>query len=143
VTPVTTDGAPFLVLMYHRVASPAADPYNVCVTPERFEEQMAWLAANHEVVPLADISSPSRTPRVAITFDDGYRDNLAVAEHLSARGMPASFFIVAGQLGSTTPFWWDGVYHCLTHGTGSPSGWVELEHVRLLAEVATETGRER
>src|SRR5262249_12110967 len=48
----------------------------------------------------------SRT--VAITFDDGYRDNRTVAAPaLKTRGLPASFFVTAGFVGSQTVQWWD------------------------------------
>ena len=36
---------------------------------------------------------------VAITFDDGFADNLAAAEALEARGMRATWFVVTGRLG--------------------------------------------
>jgi hypothetical protein len=32
-----------LVLGYHRIAEPSWDPYNICVTPEHFDEQLEVL----------------------------------------------------------------------------------------------------
>jgi peptidoglycan/xylan/chitin deacetylase (PgdA/CDA1 family) len=47
---------------------------------------------------------------VAITFDDGYRDNY---EHawpiLKKYGIPATFFLVAGALDNKMVLWWDRV----------------------------------
>ncbi len=37
---------------------------------------------------------------VAITFDDGFADNMAAAEALEARGMRATWFVVTGRLGA-------------------------------------------
>ncbi len=89
------------ILMYHRVASvPAYD--QLVVSPGRFEEQMEHLAARFRVIGLPDAveeiaaGGPARGG-VAITFDDGYRDN---AEHalpiLRKYGLAATIF-VAGR----------------------------------------------
>ncbi len=53
---------------------------------------------------LATGNLPART--VAITFDDGYADNLSTALPLLERyEIPASCFVVSGTLGRE--FWWD------------------------------------
>jgi peptidoglycan/xylan/chitin deacetylase (PgdA/CDA1 family) len=45
---------------------------------------------------------------VAITFDDGYSDNLHEAlPKLYAADWPATVFVVAGQVGDDREFWWD------------------------------------
>lgn len=87
------------VLMYHRVV-PRNGFDQLTVTPERFAEQMAWLKARCEVVSLADaasqLSSPAggARPCVAITFDDGYLDNLQHALPVLQRlGLPATIFV--------------------------------------------------
>ncbi|WP_051944508.1 polysaccharide deacetylase family protein [Streptacidiphilus rugosus] len=54
---------------------------------------------------------PPLPPRaVLVTFDDGdvsvHRDALPA---LKARGIPAVCFVVAGLVGTDTPFWWDEV----------------------------------
>jgi peptidoglycan/xylan/chitin deacetylase (PgdA/CDA1 family) len=101
------------ILLYHRVAREAHDPWGQCVAPDRFAEHMALLAEAAEVVPLARLPDaigrrrPSR-PLVAITFDDGYVDNLVAARPILERhGLPATVFLVSGWLGRTRPFWWD------------------------------------
>jgi peptidoglycan/xylan/chitin deacetylase (PgdA/CDA1 family) len=51
-----------------------------------------------------------RLPRdaVAITFDDGYCDNLTRAKPLLEKhGVPATFFLATAAIGSGTAFWWD------------------------------------
>lgn len=101
------------ILLYHRVARERHDPWGQCVAPERFAAQMALLAEQAEVVPLARLPGaigrrrPSR-PLVAITFDDGYLDNLVTARPILERhGLPATVFLVSGWLGRDRLFWWD------------------------------------
>jgi peptidoglycan/xylan/chitin deacetylase (PgdA/CDA1 family) len=49
---------------------------------------------------------PARS--IAITFDDGYADNLHAARPLLERhGFPATVFVTAGLVGSRQLFWWD------------------------------------
>jgi peptidoglycan/xylan/chitin deacetylase (PgdA/CDA1 family) len=86
--------------MYHRVARlPGYD--QLAVTPQRFEEQMAYLAAHCRVVSLAqavnELERGGRlTPAVAVTFDDGYRDNLTHALPILRRyNIPATVFVTA------------------------------------------------
>ena len=43
-----------------------------------------------------------------MTFDDGYRDNLASALPIAeAKGVPITFFVTSGILGNHHGFWWD------------------------------------
>ena len=43
------------ILMYHRVNEPGYDPWELAVTPARFDEQLAWLKRRRTVLPLVDI----------------------------------------------------------------------------------------
>jgi peptidoglycan/xylan/chitin deacetylase (PgdA/CDA1 family) len=55
---------------------------------------------------------------IAITFDDGYRDNLEAARPILERyETPATHFATAGYIGSEDPFWWD-VIDCIFLRTG-------------------------
>ena len=71
----------------------------------------AGATGNYRVVPLPDAVSALRRglslPRnaVAITFDDGYADNLAAAAALARRGLSATFYVTAGCLADGAPFW--------------------------------------
>ena len=83
------------ILTYHSVGR---RDHEMNVTPEAFREQMAWLAENCKVVPLAE--AVEGRGGVAITFDDGYRDNLTeAAPVLREFGLPATVFVVADRLG--------------------------------------------
>jgi len=70
------------------------------ISPARFERQLRWLSRWRRVVPLDEtLQAPSRR-LAAITFDDGYRDNLTVAlPMLEKFQLPMTLFVVAGFLG--------------------------------------------
>jgi peptidoglycan/xylan/chitin deacetylase (PgdA/CDA1 family) len=49
-----------------------------------------------------------RKPKVALTFDDGYSDNLLNAlPLLSHHGIPATVFVISSAVGRQEEFWWD------------------------------------
>jgi len=54
---------------------------------------------------LSSLSSNERRPWIAITFDDGYANNLAVAEMLAKYRMPWSVFISTAAIGTQRPIW--------------------------------------
>jgi peptidoglycan/xylan/chitin deacetylase (PgdA/CDA1 family) len=102
-----------LVLMYHRVAEPATDVWDLAVSPTNFEQQLRVLQRSGLVVPAEELVSrlASKTLRrrsIVITFDDGYCDNyLAAKSLLEQYKLPATFFIATGNLGQASEFWWD------------------------------------
>lgn len=51
------------------------------------------------------LTSPSLRPRVAITFDDGFRNNSQAAELLHAAKLPATFFIATDNIERGQPIW--------------------------------------
>lgn len=71
------------------------------ISPQRFEHQLRWLSRWRRVVPLDEtLHVAARRRLVAITFDDGYRDNLTVALPLLERfDLPITLFVTAGFLG--------------------------------------------
>ena len=86
------------ILMFHRVDRlPGYD--QLTVSPERFRQQMQWLARHYRVVPLSqaldEISRGTIQRRtVVITFDDGYYDNYQHAlPVLRELGLPATVFV--------------------------------------------------
>lgn len=101
-----------LILLYHRVAEPAADPYGICVSPANFEAHMAALRRVATPLSLDEMLAAARSgalpPRaVAVTFDDGYVDNLTEAQPILEKyRIPATVFVVAGMLDQEA-FWWD------------------------------------
>jgi peptidoglycan/xylan/chitin deacetylase (PgdA/CDA1 family) len=99
------------VIVYHAIGSVAraAPRWNGFIRPERFAAQMEYLAAHRRVVDLDALferdTSPG-PPRVAITFDDGYR---SVLEHavpvLRELGFPAALFVPTKWIGARND--WD------------------------------------
>ena len=74
---------------------------NIDISRERFEQQLKWLARTGKVVALEETLNKTRRDAIAITFDDGYRDNLTVALPLLEKfGLPMTLFVVAGFIGS-------------------------------------------
>ena len=102
-----------MILCYHRVAEPATDPQLLAVTPRRFSEQLEAVREVADVVSLSrlvqDLASHSlRGPRVVVTFDDGYADNLLAAKPVLERlDVPATVFVTSGYVGCHREFWWD------------------------------------
>jgi len=98
-----------LILCYHRVATPRRDPQLLAVSPERFAAQMEHLAGCYRPASLDEIAAaPGRGGRVAVTFDDGYADNLHLAAPiLEQYGIPATVYVVGDNAATGRPFWWD------------------------------------
>jgi len=97
-----------LILCYHRVSEGVEDPFYLCVRPENFSAHLEEISKAREPSTLAEISVPSRRPRVVVTFDDGYRDNLANALPIAeSKGVPITVFVTSGIVGSHSGLWWD------------------------------------
>jgi peptidoglycan/xylan/chitin deacetylase (PgdA/CDA1 family) len=99
--------------MYHRVAPLSRDVHHIAITPDAFRSQLATLTHEWQVVPLGDLMTAVRDGRppdgcVALTFDDGYLDNLEIVlpilEEFSA---PATFFLTTAGLQRPHRYWWD------------------------------------
>jgi peptidoglycan/xylan/chitin deacetylase (PgdA/CDA1 family) len=99
-----------IILLYHRVASLRRDPWSLALTPAQFESQLSVIREYACPAALDEISSPGEPGKssVAITFDDGYEDNLLWAEPMLRRfDIPATVFIVSGAINNGREFWWD------------------------------------
>jgi len=97
-----------LILCYHRVAEGVEDPLHLCVRPGNFAAHLEEMSRVREPSTLADVSVPSRRPRVVVTLDDGYRDNLTNALPIAeAKGVPITVFVTSGILGNHRGLWWD------------------------------------
>ena len=102
------------VLTYHRV-NDDHDPFFPSVPTAVFERQMAWLAKAYRVFTVETLVERLRRgtlPRnaIALTFDDGYRDNLTHAAPILARhGLKATIFLATGYIGSAEVPWVDRV----------------------------------
>ena len=105
----------FQVLAYHKV-SPDPHPFFEPVHPALFEQQMQFLSRCYRVMPLLEIVKrnvcgdvPDRA--VAITFDDGYRDNYEYAFPILKKfGLPATIFVATGAIDTGEALWHDRIF---------------------------------
>ncbi len=114
-----------LILVYHHVAQSQQDPWEMFVSPANFEEHLQVLAKYYCPLPLNDFVESAKTgslPKgaVAITFDDGYADNLVAANLLQAHAIPATLFVISNSIGQRSPFWWDRLEALLLHQNQLP-----------------------
>jgi peptidoglycan/xylan/chitin deacetylase (PgdA/CDA1 family) len=91
------------ILVYHTIDK--TDGPKACaetISPERFEQQLRWLSRRRRVVSLEEtLTRSAKENVVAITFDDGYRDNLTIALPLLEKySLPMTLFAVAGFVDS-------------------------------------------
>lgn len=102
-----------IVLMYHRIAEPESDVWEIAVDQDRFEQHLQILQKMGNVVPLeqlADAINAKSLPKncISIAFDDGYIDNFNAAKPLLEKyGIPATFFIASGNVDRENEFFWD------------------------------------
>ena len=114
-----------LILGYHRISAVDWDPFSLSVSPEHFSQHLEILRTQTSPVPLADLVrslDSGRIPRAAtaLTFDDGYHDNLSIARPLLAKhGVAATVFVATGCQGSE--FWWDTLARLLEPGRELPA----------------------
>jgi peptidoglycan/xylan/chitin deacetylase (PgdA/CDA1 family) len=114
-----------IVLMYHRITDTSIRPsegngrtaFELGISKENFETQMRFIKEQMGPVSLTEIVRALKNGRslpenaVAITFDDGYRDNYENAFPILRRlGIPATFFVTTGYIETPELPWWDRIY---------------------------------
>jgi peptidoglycan/xylan/chitin deacetylase (PgdA/CDA1 family) len=136
-------GARLVIVRHHRVYGAGETPlYRVGVSAEVLERQLDMLsAAGLTPVTVSEgmdwLGSAPHGMKVAMTFDDGYADNVRLAlPRLAARGARASFFLTAGLIEERRAPWWDTLAHALERATVP-----RLEGVAGLAQTLPLTDR--
>jgi len=96
-----------VVLYYHRIGTPDV----LTKSASEFRLDLDYLRRRYQCISLAELcgtirsNAPLRHRSVVITFDDGYRDNfLEAAPLLKAAGLPATFFVATGFIGTDRDF---------------------------------------
>jgi peptidoglycan/xylan/chitin deacetylase (PgdA/CDA1 family) len=125
------------VLMYHRItnltATEARRPLlrDLTVSPAAFEQQLRYLVEHGFTLLLAreveeavrqGLALPEKA--VAVTLDDGYRDNFERAFPILRRfGLPATIYLVTGAVGTPNHLSWEevAIMHREQVGYGSHS----------------------
>jgi peptidoglycan/xylan/chitin deacetylase (PgdA/CDA1 family) len=131
--------------MYHRVTEVDSDPWSLCVSPQHFAEHLEVLKQYSHPLRLAQMTQAMQAGKlpgrsVAITFDDGYADNLHQAKPVLERyDIPATIFLAAGYLGQEKEFWWDELDKLvLLPGTLPPTLELEIRGQSYAWDLGTE-----
>lgn len=110
------------------------------MSPELFGDIVRMLRAQYTVLSLNQLLAAVREKRpftgreVVITFDDGYLDNFEFAVPiLSDLGLPATFYITAGYVGTKKQFPWDT-------SKGRTTVMMEWHHVREMYALGFDIG---
>jgi peptidoglycan/xylan/chitin deacetylase (PgdA/CDA1 family) len=127
------------IVAFHRVNDQM--PYDKALTCDSrtFRKFCTFFKNHYDVVPLsAQIAAvragKSLTGTLSITFDDGYLDNFEVAAPiLRELGLPATFFVTTGFVGSQEIPAWDREHP-------SQPGWMNWDQVRALTTDGFEVG---
>jgi peptidoglycan/xylan/chitin deacetylase (PgdA/CDA1 family) len=100
--------AGLVVLTYHRIDDGGG---GLAVSAADFRAHLSWiemlgLPVTGDLGP--PYPKPGEPPRIALTFDDGYRSVADFAwPALRSRGWPATIYVVARALDDPSPFEWD------------------------------------
>jgi len=105
-------GRKSFVVTYHKVERRPSGPFGApALDVSTFNAHVEYLARNYEIVPLGTLVEGLRSGRVperavALTFDDGYRNNLVLAYPVLQRHRaPATVFVTAGLVGTRGWMW--------------------------------------
>lgn len=111
----------FQILTYHRLSA-RPDPFFPGLPIAVFEQQLQYLTRYHHVVELGQLlrnvekGVPIPENAVALTFDDGYRDNYELGFPILKRyGAPATIFLTTGFVDRQDILWNDKVCFALKH----------------------------
>jgi peptidoglycan/xylan/chitin deacetylase (PgdA/CDA1 family) len=104
----------FTILTYHCISEKHyGDPF-LCVSPRNFEKQIEYLQKRYKIVSLTNLIRYRNSAElpfkdyIAITFDDGYRDNYTNAYPILKKyRVPATIFLSTDYIGTDKLFWWD------------------------------------
>jgi peptidoglycan/xylan/chitin deacetylase (PgdA/CDA1 family) len=141
------------VLRYHRVADVTHDIHGLAVSPAAFRSQMEQLRESRQVLPLRVLAAAVANGEppdgaVALTFDDGYLDNLeAAAPILAELGLPATFFLTTETRAGCRRFWWDVLEDALASDPAAHGEWyarfkrsAPVVRDDMLTQLARQTG---
>ena len=102
-----------VVLFFHKIfPGPLGLWDEPVLSAEAFDQQLAFLTRNYEVVHLSELvrairgEAPFPSRAAVLTFDDGYRNNLLRAAPLLRRHrVPATLFVTSGLIGTEEWMW--------------------------------------
>lgn len=127
-----------VVVAFHRVNDSTAGDGLTCRV-DMFERYCKFFERFFHVVSLRYLIERMEchapiSRMLAVTFDDGYRDNYEnAAPILSRLGLPATFFVATRFIGTDHVPWWD-------QGLAVPQPWMTWDHVRSLSRSGFDIG---
>jgi peptidoglycan/xylan/chitin deacetylase (PgdA/CDA1 family) len=135
-----------IVLMFHglyrnkaEAFSDHVDPYQP-ITETDFRRVIEhFQGAGYQFVSPDHLSLGLRNApkRVMLTFDDGYANNLRALPLLKQYGVPATFFVTAGNVASGEAFWWDVLHREMSRrGIGRASAVAERQRLKAMPTYA-------
>lgn len=148
--PVREDpaGMRLTIIRHHRVYGDGEPPLlRLGVSARVLDAQLRWLASiDLRPVTVAEglawLAEGGRGRRVAMTFDDGYADNVhAALPLLRAHGARATFYLTSGLMERREAAWWDVLAHALTHSPHRSVTWADARGVAVPLELGTRAGR--
>ena len=132
------------ILMYHyiRVNPDPADEMgaNLSVSPDVFREQMQYLKNNgYEAVNVSQILNDDGKKKIAITFDDGYKDAIENAyPALNDFNFPATVFVITEKVGQDGYLSWEDIINL--KNAGWEIGSHTLNHPNLV-QIVTDSAK--
>jgi peptidoglycan/xylan/chitin deacetylase (PgdA/CDA1 family) len=130
--------AKMIIVAFHRVNDALAEDGLTCGSA-KFEAFCKFFSERFRIVPLSEQVAACQARKdmggtLSITFDDGYRDNYEVAAPILRKlGLPATFFVTTGFIGSSITAPWDSAL------TPKPD-WMSWDQVRSLKAQGFEIG---
>ena len=106
------------VLCFHRIlpdqlldSKKGPNIEGLCYSCFQFEQLLQWLSSNYKLVSMDDLEkhlvSKEKSFVIALTFDDGYKDNKDFALPLLMKyNCPATIYVATRFIGSDTSVWW-------------------------------------
>jgi peptidoglycan/xylan/chitin deacetylase (PgdA/CDA1 family) len=131
-------GKSLTIVTFHRVNDELPEDGLTCGTG-KFAAFCRFFLRNFKVMRLSDQLEGCRRGldmgrTLSVTFDDGYADNSMVAAPIMRKfGIPATFFVTTGFIGSSIVAPWDGAL-------AMPQEWMTWDQVRELAAQGFEIG---
>ena len=145
-TRVSGNRPTLIVLMFHGLFRNKAegfcdhvDPYQPFTETDLRRVIEHFQGAGYQFVSPDRLSRGLRAApkRVMLTFDDGYANNLRALPLLRQYGVPATFFITAGNVASGEAFWWDVLHREMARrGIGRASAVTERQRLKAMPTYA-------
>jgi len=127
-----------VIVTFHRINDTLPEG-DLTFNSARFEKFCEFFRAQFNVISLSEQVAGCNAGRnmggtLSITFDDGYSDNCEVAAPILRKlGLPATFFVITGFVGTQTVAFWD-------QRLPRAPGWMDWDQLRSLASQGFEIG---